>query len=529
MAPENQPTYEALKARVENLSRQSQKLLAAERAVQRRNEHLHALHETAMGLLDKLDRQELLQTILERATALADTPHGYIYLLDPSGEYMEIRLGKGFFNRHLGLRVNPGQGLGGMVWQTGQPVLVEDYQHWPERLADSNLDVLRCVVGIPLKFEQTVRGVLGLAQVEAGRQFNQEDIQTLERFAALALLALEKAELYSEARRELAERRKVESKIRESERMYRGFLDSSPDPIVVYDMNGEATYVNPAFEQTFGMSREEVLGRKIDFVPPEAWPATREAIQVMLGGRTIQLFETQRLTKDGRKLEVQISSCLLKDDRGQPAGNIVMLRDISALKRAEQALRNYQDQLEELVEERTSELAQANTQLAREVDDRKRAEKTLLKREKDLQAQSQHLEEVNTALRVLLKQREVDKNELQDNVLTNVKELVAPYLDQLKASRLSTRQQTLVSILESNLDNIVSPFIGRLSSRYAKFTPMEIRVANLIREGKTNKEIANLLLIAKNTVLFHRHNIRKKLNLTKTAINLRSHLLSFDE
>jgi DNA-binding CsgD family transcriptional regulator len=58
---------------------------------------------------------------------------------------------------------------------------------------------------------------------------------------------------------------------------------------------------------------------------------------------------------------------------------------------------------------------------------------------------------------------------------------------------------------------------------------MEIRVANLIREGKTNKEIANLLLIAKNTVLFHRHNIRKKLNLTKTAINLRSHLLSFDE
>ncbi|MEJ2041028.1 MAG: PAS domain S-box protein, partial [Desulfosarcinaceae bacterium] len=518
-----------LKDRVESLSRQSQKLLDAESAIQRQNEHLHALHETAMGLLDKLERQELLQTILERAMGLANTRHGYIYLHDPVENCMEMRVGMGFFSNHLGLRVKPGQGLGGVVWQTGQARLVRDYQNFPERIVGPDMDVLRCVVGIPLTLEDTVRGVIGLAHVEEGRQFNQEDVQTLERFAALALLAMEKAELYSEARRELAERRKVESKIRESERMYRGFMDSSPDPIVVYDMNGEATYVNPAFEQTFGMSREETVGRRIDFVPPEAWPATQAAIQVMLGGTKIQLFETQRLTKDGRKLEVQISSCLLKDEKGEPAGNIVVLRDISALKRAEHALRNYQDQLEDLVEERTSELAQANTRLAREVDERKRAEKALIKREKDLQAQSQHLEEVNTALRVLLKQRDADKSELQANVLSNVKELVAPYLEQLKHSRLSTRQETLVRILESNLGNIVSPFIGRLSSRYVKFTPMEIRVANLVREGKTNKEIANLLLIAKNTVLFHRHNIRKKLNLTQKAINLRSHLLSFDE
>jgi DNA-binding CsgD family transcriptional regulator len=130
---------------------------------------------------------------------------------------------------------------------------------------------------------------------------------------------------------------------------------------------------------------------------------------------------------------------------------------------------------------------------------------------------------------VLLKQRSEDKNELQGNVLSNVKELVGPYLDQLKKSRLSTRQQTLLRILESNLNNIVSPFLNRLSTRFLNLTPTEIRVINLIKEGKTNKEIAELLLISKNTVLFHRHNIRGKLNLKNTKINLRTHLLSYEE
>jgi PAS domain S-box-containing protein len=522
-------SYEELCRKIDDLSLHSKRLLKAEEAVQRQNEYLRALHETSLGLIDKLDTEELLQTILERAAALAGTEHGYIYLLDPSGDYMEIRVGMGFFKNQLGRCVLIGEGMGGKVWQTGQPLVVNDYQNWPDRIFDPDLDSLLCTAGIPLKLDHRVRGVIGLGHVAPGRSFDSEDLQIMERFAALALLAIEKAELYQEVRRELAERQKAEARIRESEKRYRNFLESSPDPIVVYDMEGIARYINPAFEQTFGMSREDLLGKQIDFVPPEAWPETRAAIQVMLSGEKIHLFDTQRLTRNGRKLDIQLSSCLYMGDDGHPIGNIVTLRDVTAHKQAERALRNYQDQLEELVQERTAELGEANKQLALEVEERKRAEKALLRREKELEAQSQHLEEVNTALRVLLKQREEDKNELQENVLSNIKELVSPYLSQLQATRLSTRQEMLVRILASNLDNIVSPFISRLSSRFVNFTPMEIRVANLIKEGKTNKEIANLLLISKNTVLFHRHHIRKKLKLTKTAINLRSHLLAFDE
>lgn len=515
-------TYESLLRKVEELRRQSLKLMAAERAIQRQNEYLSALHETSLALLDKLDPQALLQTILERAAALAGTEHGYIFLRVGDGRRMEIKVGMGFFSDQLGLTVHKGEGLSGKVWQTGQPLLVDDYHHWPDRLDEAALDSVHSVVGIPLKQDGRVHGVIGLGQITPDKRFDQESITILERFAALALLSLEKAQLYAEVHKELAERKKAEERIRQSERRYRNFLESSPDPIVVYDMGGVATYVNPAFEQTFGLSRADVLGKQIDFVPPEAWPETRDAIKAMLSGQKIKLFETRRLTRNGQKLDVQLSSCLYMDGHGRPIGNIVTLRDITARKRAERALRNYQDQLEELVKERTAELAS-------EVEERRRAEKALRRREKELEAQSRHLEEVNTALRVLLKQRGEDKLELQESVLGNIKELVSPYLDQVKKTRLTTRQQTFLSIIESNLDSIVSPFINRLSSRFGSFTPTEIRVANLVKEGKTNKEIGDVMSISRNTVLYHRHNIRKKLKLTNTPINLRSYLLTLEE
>jgi len=288
-------------------------------------------------------------------------------------------------------------------------------------------------------------------------------------------------------------------------------------------------YVNPAFEQTFGLRREELLGKNIDFVPEESWPETRAAIDNMLSGQKIHLFETKRLTRDGRLLDVQLSSTLYSDEEGKAAGNIVTLRDISAQKRAERELLEYHNQLEERVAERTAELATANTQLGRQVEDRKRAETELRKREKELKAQSLHLEEVNTALRVLLKQREADKKELGDVVLSNVRELIGPYLERLKKGRLAAVQKALVDILESNLESIISPFTSSLSSRHFNLTPTEIRVANLVKEGRTNKDIAELLLLSKNTVLFHRHNIRTKLGLRNSKMNLRSHLLGLEK
>jgi PAS domain S-box-containing protein len=522
----DKPSYEEVVRQNVALKLEAQRLKVAEVAFNRQNASLKALHEISLGLIDELDKEELLETILERAASISGTAHGFIYLLDSDKEQMQMKVGMGFFKGQLGRRVVVGEGMGGHAWQAEIPVVVDDYQLWPGRIPDKVLDGLRSIVGIPLKNENAVLGVIALAHVEKEKRFNSEDIITLQRFAALALIALEKARLYADVLHELVERKRTEAILRESENRYRTFLESSPDPIVVYDMQGVATYVNPAFEQTFDLSREELLGKQIDFVPPANVPETTAAIQRMLSGQKIHLFETRRLTKEGKILDVQLSSTLYQDGDGHPLGNIVILRDISGQKRVEKELERHRGHLEELVTERTAELAEANLQLEQEVDDRKRAEKSLRKREKELQAQSQHLEEVNTALRVLLKQRDDDKKELGKAVSQNVQELVAPYLQRILKGRLSTQQKTLALILETNLNNIVSPFTEKLTSGLAQLTPVEIRVASLVKEGKTNKEIAEILLVSKNTILFHRHNIRTKLGLKNKKVNLRSHLLS---
>jgi len=527
--PDASSEKKPLPHRVAELERELARLRADLSAVRRQNEYLSALHETSLGLIDRLDKEELLEAILQRAALLTGTAHGYIYLLDSDVNVMQMRVGMGFFKSQIGLRVSPGEGLGGRVWQSETFLLVDDYRTWAGRLAGKTFDPLRSIIGIPLKYQGRVEGVIGLAHVEAGKEFREEDVAMLDRFAGLATVALDKARLYADARRELAERKRTEEILRKSEERYRLLLESSPDPIVVYNLQGEAMYVNPAFEQTFGLRRDELLGKHIDFVPEESWPETRLAIENMLSGKKIQLFETKRLTQDGRLLDVQLSSTLYFDEEGKPAGNIVTLRDISAQKSAERELRKYHDQLGELVSERTAELAKANAQLAQEVEDRKRAEAQLRKREKELKAQSLHLEEVNTALRVLLKQREDDKKELGEVVLSNVRELIGPYLDRLKKGRLAVVQKALVDILESNLESIISPFTSNLSSRHFNLTPTEIRVANLVKEGRTNKDIAELLLLSRNTILFHRHNIRTKLGLRNSKKNLRSHLLGVEK
>ncbi|NVL90039.1 MAG: hypothetical protein HWN69_03440 [Desulfobacterales bacterium] len=159
-------------------------------------------------------------------------------------------------------------------------------------------------------------------------------------------------------------------------------------------------------------------------------------------------------------------------------------------------------------------------------EERKRAEETLRKREVELEAQSHHLREANIALKVLMKQSENDKSDLEENVLSNVKQLVTPHLQRLKMSRLDTTQETLVNIVESNLDNIVSQFAGKLTSKSIGLTTTELRVADLVKEGRTNKEIAELLCLAENTIISHRFHIRSKLGLKNKKINLMSHLLS---
>lgn len=159
----------------------------------------------------------------------------------------------------------------------------------------------------------------------------------------------------------------------------------------------------------------------------------------------------------------------------------------------------------------------------------KLAEEALKVQEQDLEAQRKSLQEANTALKVLLKQREEDKVALENRILGNIKDLISPYVAKLKDKNLKSGQRTLIDIIDSNLKDIASPLLQRLTTAKIILTPQEIQVATLVKEGKSSKEIADVLNVSTTTISFHRKNLRKKLGLDNTRKNLRAYLLSMTD
>lgn len=170
-------------------------------------------------------------------------------------------------------------------------------------------------------------------------------------------------------------------------------------------------------------------------------------------------------------------------------------------KRLEDELREHKTHLEELVERRTDKLTRTN----------------------------QRLEETNIALKVVLKQMETKKKTDQENFLLNIRHSIMPYLEQLSFTELNDSQRMLLEQLEKNIDDIASPLVSKLSSKFLNLTPMEIKVASLVKDGVVNKDIADILGVSLNTITSHRYKIRTKLGLRNKKINLRSYLRSLEE
>ena len=169
---------------------------------------------------------------------------------------------------------------------------------------------------------------------------------------------------------------------------------------------------------------------------------------------------------------------------------------------------------------------EANKFLKAETSERKRIEKKLLSKEQELKNKNIQLKEFNSALKVLLRKRDEDKDQLEEKVINNVKELILPYLEKLKKEKNKSNRAFYLNIVESNLNNIVSPFGANLKRKHYNLTPSEMQIADLIRNGKSTKEIAAILNLSSKTIDFHRDNIRMKLQIKNKKINLRSRLLS---
>lgn len=155
-----------------------------------------------------------------------------------------------------------------------------------------------------------------------------------------------------------------------------------------------------------------------------------------------------------------------------------------------------------------------------------KAHRDLAEKEQNIREQAEKLEETNVALKVLLDHRQKDRLQLEENMLANVRTLILPYVQQLMETKLPKRERTMVEIIDDRLGEITSPFLNRLSSLFAALTPQEIKVATMVREGRSSAEIADVLMLSTSAIDFHRKHIRKKLGMTGSGRNLRSYLLS---
>ncbi|MFZ1985654.1 MAG: PAS domain-containing protein [Desulfatitalea sp.] len=209
-------------------------------------------------------------------------------------------------------------------------------------------------------------------------------------------------------------------------------------------------------------------------------------------------------------------------------GIVVEIVDITERKLASGNLLKAYADVERKVDERTAELNRANQELALEIGNKKRAENELHHAIMELKGKAIGLTEANMALKVLLKQREADKIELEEKVLLNVKRLIIPYMGKLKRNQSDAKQSAYIDILESNLNEIVSPFVRNLEATMSRLSRTEIEVAHLVRQGQSTKKISEILRLAPSTIDFHRNNIRAKLGVKNKKIGLRTYLSSLE-
>ncbi len=163
-----------------------------------RDQFVAALDETAMGLLDGMGPDELLDSILSRATRLLGVRTGYVYLAEPGAAFLTVRAAIGGMADQVGYRLSIQKGVGGHVYRTGRPFFVDDYDAFEEASPDFLGKVGACV-GVPLTIGGRVIGVLGLASGTTERVFRQPEVDALQRFAQLASIALENARLQEQA------------------------------------------------------------------------------------------------------------------------------------------------------------------------------------------------------------------------------------------------------------------------------------------------------------------------------------------
>lgn len=324
--------------------------------------------------------------------------------------------------------------------------------------------------------------------------------QELELLVAESQRALEAGKDMSslyEVAQDLIELRRAQEELKKERDYFKNVLDNSADAIGIVDGKGKFRRWNKRAEELFGYHFEELKGKSAFdlYACPDELSTLLAALR---RNGYVRNIEVNIRRKDGRIIPFDMSIQVLQE-QGMVIGSICVARELSQIKQVQAALQKSNEELEQRVRERTAELSDANKKL----------------------------EEANIALRVLLEQKDESKAVYEQNLVFNIQQLIQPCLDKLHSSGLDENQEFSLRMIQSQINEVVSPLKRDLSDKFG-LTQTEVALVELIKQGQQTKEIAEHLNLSRRTIDTHRHNIRKKLGLLNKGVNLRTHLLALD-
>ena len=260
-------------------------------------------------------------------------------------------------------------------------------------------------------------------------------------------------------------------------------MNATTDTVLLIDLKGYVVAANAATAERFGMSPDQLLGTcAYDLMSPSLAKSRKAK-----ANRVVKTGKPHRFEDEWSGLIFDSTIYPLCDEAGQVIQLAIYGKDITK---------------------------------------REKAYRELEEREKDLEEKTSLLKDANTALKIMLQKSSENRKDVETEILTVLKKRIVPYISKLKQCNLDMKMRDCVDMLESNLKDIVSPFSRMLSFEYINLTPKEIKVANLIRQGKVTKEISQILNLTKGTVDAHRNNIREKLDLKNKKVSLKTYLMS---
>jgi PAS domain S-box-containing protein len=293
---------------------------------------------------------------------------------------------------------------------------------------------------------------------------------------------------------DITTRKKAEQELWNNRRFLSDIIEHSGAIIFTKDLQGRHVLFNQKWAEVTGLRRLDSLGKTDEELFGASGKQFRlhdmEAVESRRAVEREEILETA----DGKRSFISVKFPLVGED-DNVIGVCGMSTEITERKKIEDELNKNRQKLEEMVEERTQEL----------------------------ESKTQILEELNTTLRVMLRQRDEDKRDLEERFVANIKTMILPYAEKMKGNHLDEKQKSFLSIMETHLNEIMSPLLKNLHQ--FNLTPTEVQVASHIKDGRPTKEIAKIMGIAPSSVDTHRKRIRKKLGLSR-ANNLRSNIHS---